>query len=720
MSRLLIISDSPGLYSGQARVVRELAPRLQKSYEVVVGGWFHALAEKREYPYKIFSIEKSNYEQEVRLIAAVKPDIVLALGDPWDFRGLVKVRLQGSFRLVGYLNIESQKIAPELEQVLDGFDNLVVSSTFGVSALGRPGVQAVRLGVNMETFYPMEGVKDAVGSFSGKAITVGEVEDRPLSETFVVLINGQNTGRKNLGTAIKAFGMFSHGKEDVLLYANTQMVPSPGRDPGLDLRRVITSYRCEDKVVFNPHQNRPDGVQGQLRTMPDKDMNAVYAVSDALLLTSVAEGFGLPVLEAMATKTVPIAPRAYTMPELIGRDRGITIPVSSTWFAEWGEVVMVDAPSMSHALQGIYDAWHEKKLGDIHNAGLAFAMTHSWDLTATKLMDAMAEPQAPKIATGAEIDPYLRVRVKGKIENEIGVLKVGGLGDMLQATAVIQALQDAYPGKRVTVFVNAHHEVFEDLDVEPVKPLIQDVLVRSVADQFELFADLRYVSRLYGTRPTDYFKKYQHFYSTWIQSCDRLLELDEHTTRIMLKSLGLVGDITPVFNKRAGAPPLEPGTYLTAATGVGMMGKLKKWSHWDELAAMMINRRELQINGAPVQLVQVGGKEDDRIDQAIDCRGLSLAETATIIEASAGFVGVEGGMAHLATAVGTHATVLFGPTSPVLFGYPQNTNLSTNACRPCWFSMPSWDMGKCPLGEPVCLNFHQPRQVELSLRGAAV
>lgn len=65
----------------------------------------------------------------------------------------------------------------------------------------------------------------------------------------------------------------------------------------------------------------------------------------------------------------------------------------------------------------------------------------------------------------------------------------------------------------------------------------------------------------------------------------------------------------------------------------------------------------------------------------------SLAETAKVLSASVGYLGVDTGLAHLAEAVGVPARVIFGPTSPdVGFGPWRIESQSISiplVCRPC-------------------------------------
>lgn len=106
-----------------------------------------------------------------------------------------------------------------------------------------------------------------------------------------------------------------------------------------------------------------DARSSYTRLPPQRQIPSLYAACDAWLSPSISEGFGLPILEAMATGTPVIATRAGAAPELVTDRTGILVEtnaeamaaaiirLSSTSGAAWRE--------MSDACRATAAAYHE-------------------------------------------------------------------------------------------------------------------------------------------------------------------------------------------------------------------------------------------------------------------------------------------------------------------------------------------------------------------------
>jgi ADP-heptose:LPS heptosyltransferase len=159
--------------------------------------------------------------------------------------------------------------------------------------------------------------------------------------------------------------------------------------------------------------------------------------------------------------------------------------------------------------------------------------------------------------------------------------------------------------------------------------------------------------------------------------------------------------------------PLAHVPYVTVHNGydpnmvVSSARATKCYPHFGEV----INH--LRRRHPDIVFVQVGTSTSVRIDEADLCLvgSTTLPEVAGLIRGAVMHLDNEGGLVHLARAVGTICCVVFGPTSPRYFGYPANINIDPPFCGGCWWVNETW-MSHCPRGfaTPRCM-VEQPSAV---------
>jgi glycosyltransferase involved in cell wall biosynthesis len=108
-----------------------------------------------------------------------------------------------------------------------------------------------------------------------------------------------------------------------------------------------------------------------LGRLADPDLAAVMAAATAVVVPSRAEGFGLPVLEAMAIGTPVITSTDPALVE-VGGDATVTAPVG-------------DVPALAAAVTDLLD--QPALRSSLTDRGLARARDFSWERTATILWD---------------------------------------------------------------------------------------------------------------------------------------------------------------------------------------------------------------------------------------------------------------------------------------------------------------------------------------------
>ncbi len=127
-----------------------------------------------------------------------------------------------------------------------------------------------------------------------------------LKELKYVLSVGTVQPRKNYSGAIRALSKI--------------------RDQGIDLHYAVAGGRgwLEDEMYRSIRETAMEDRVHILGFVPDEDLPALYSGARALLAVSLYEGFGLPVLEAMACGTPVITSNLSSLPEVAG-DAGILV-----------------------------------------------------------------------------------------------------------------------------------------------------------------------------------------------------------------------------------------------------------------------------------------------------------------------------------------------------------------------------------------------------------
>jgi glycosyltransferase involved in cell wall biosynthesis len=196
-------------------------------------------------------------------------------------------------------------------------------------------------------------------------------------DTFVVLTVADNQERKNLVAAMDIFAEFAKDKENV----KYMLVTREHNRVGWKLRDYASEIGISDKfMIFE-------------RGMDHKQLWTTYAVSDAFLLTSKAEGLGLPLLEAMAVGLPCIATDCTGMKELLSDGRGWILPYEYTHRDPFGNGFRywVDKSAGIDALDGTYSLRHLlSENGTVKNAR-KYTEERTWDIAVGQVEKALLE-----------------------------------------------------------------------------------------------------------------------------------------------------------------------------------------------------------------------------------------------------------------------------------------------------------------------------------------
>jgi glycosyltransferase involved in cell wall biosynthesis len=179
-----------------------------------------------------------------------------------------------------------------------------------------------------------------------------------LQDKFVVGVVARNQGRKMLDRTIKSFAMFTKEHQDAMLFMHTD--PYDCAAP-FDIVQLLNRYKLSNRVIFSGMKFF-DGFDY-------KQMNEVYNLFDVFFLTTSGEGFGIPIIEAMACEVPVVATDYTTTRELLIEDGvcGFPVKVSSELTGSWNvERAIMDDNEGCKALDILYkDKELKEQMGKI-------------------------------------------------------------------------------------------------------------------------------------------------------------------------------------------------------------------------------------------------------------------------------------------------------------------------------------------------------------------
>jgi glycosyltransferase involved in cell wall biosynthesis len=168
-----------------------------------------------------------------------------------------------------------------------------------------------------------------------------------------LLYVGNTRPHKNVEAAIRGYAQSG--------IANEVRFVLSGR-PEADLRAVIRECGVEDRVDF-------------AHFIPEDDLPAYYRGATALVHPSLHEGFGLPVLEALASGTPVVASNATAIPEVAGEAALLFDPTDLYDIAASIRTIVLD----------------ETVQEQLRTRGLERARMFSWDRVARRTESALRE-----------------------------------------------------------------------------------------------------------------------------------------------------------------------------------------------------------------------------------------------------------------------------------------------------------------------------------------
>jgi glycosyltransferase involved in cell wall biosynthesis len=376
LTKLLVISDD-GVPSGYGRISASINRRLtQRGYNVMAAslaydGLLPPQYDGERLPYWVASLAGRDWVAEVlKIIPTFNPDVILVIQDAPFVEALRNAPIDWSqHALIAISPVDGAPLYPRWVNLMKSADAALTISQFGVEAYREAGVKVdlCRPGVDANRFFPLPGAE---------RIQLRErLGIKP--DAFVLGSFCMNQGRKSIPHMLEGFFRFAADKPDARYLLDMDAI-SPA---GWDIRAMCDQFGWDaGKLIF-----RADAVRAGLTEMRDR-----YNMLDAHAVLSHREGFGLPLVEAMACGVVSIALDYCSGAEICGNGRGVLVkPLAYQSVSTWGNAYdrHPDLDDFVAKLEWLRDSPHERFA--LTMWGMEWARTLTWDSAADAVQRAI-------------------------------------------------------------------------------------------------------------------------------------------------------------------------------------------------------------------------------------------------------------------------------------------------------------------------------------------
>ena len=359
--RIVMISDMDAAGSGYASITTALGSRLSDlGHDVKIIGLSY---NGSEHPYKFSLFPCLGMNDAFAMLNNMKvmfnPDVVVGLADIPNQDPVINVAKQLQIPYICITPMENGPLCATWATYLSQADKCYVMSEFAVKECEKMGIKAEHLTIGIDT----EAWKPPTPEERLKLR-----ESYGIKDEFVILTVADNQERKNLWGALASLEIFKKNYDRPFKY---WLVTRENQFVGYRLRDLASQHGVmKEMTIFE-------------RGMPFKMLWGLFAAADVFLLTSKAEGAGLPVLEAMGCGIPVVATKTGALIEHLREHRGLLVHPEYTFIDTWGNSRrdMVDRIKCASALLDVA----EGKLPNTEEAR-KYVTNRTWDKSVKQLL----------------------------------------------------------------------------------------------------------------------------------------------------------------------------------------------------------------------------------------------------------------------------------------------------------------------------------------------
>lgn len=350
--RILYSSNGPWTASGYGVQGRSLLPRLAELPEVggreniAIFAWYGLQGGTHNVDgFKVYPAGADPYGNDI--IGAHTKDfganVVISLIDAWVMKDTAQKIRPALF--CPWLPIDHQPVPPAVLDALQGAHLPLTYSKWGHELLVGAGVENVYIphGVEPSVFCVNPNIEQVRAA--KRALVNGADCDHL---TVMVAANKGFPDRKFFQGQVRAWANFARDKPGARLYIHTEPTIMYG---GIDFAAFLSALGIADKVYF------PDRYKYFIG-YPAEHLAMVYNAADIYMGAAMAEGFGIPIIEAQASGCPVIVSDFSSMPELVRWGYKVQ-PADLYWTPLNSWQCWPDTKGIQDALEALYAAWHD-------------------------------------------------------------------------------------------------------------------------------------------------------------------------------------------------------------------------------------------------------------------------------------------------------------------------------------------------------------------------
>jgi len=321
---------------------------------------------------KIYPMLQFDQTLFTRIIYEYEPDLVVCYITHWQppYNQLSRILSELGVKVLCYNPVEWDEISPAYAAPYLGANLITVATETGKRVLSQ--------------FLPEDFIAVVSHGVDPKAFHIEHPKPtfREFRNHFIYGMVGKNVMRKSFPELIEAFAKLPPEiKEKSALYLHTTKISTAGEVVYWNLDWFVMKHNLQGKVFT------PDFVtmwQGE----EDDMLRKLYCAMNCYCQVSLSEGFGLPIIEAMACGVPVIASKNTSVPEVVG-DAGILVEClgEPTYNHDGWVTYKVKIHKLTEAMEEIYQ--NKELRENLIKKGIERAREFTWEKATEQMAQAI-------------------------------------------------------------------------------------------------------------------------------------------------------------------------------------------------------------------------------------------------------------------------------------------------------------------------------------------